>query len=114
MNRQQREWDAGPTSRPKPKAVFGTRQSTVLRSGPRRHDLFVFRVDDNIEDDSIKEFLAGENVKVHDLERVSRDDAWTKSYRVTVETSDLTAILTPDFWPDGIGCRRFRRRKTQE
>ncbi len=106
--------DAKPKPKPKPKAVFGTRQSDILRSGPRRFDLFVFRVDNSIEDDNLKSFLTSENIVVHDLERVSRDDAWTKSFRVTVVGADLSVILNPDFWPNGIGCRRFRRKNTTD
>jgi len=98
---------------PKPKVVYGTKQSTQLRAGPRRHELFVFRVHKDIVDEDIKEFMCNEGVKVHELEIVSSPDAWTKSYRLAVEAMNLEAILQPDFWPDGIGCRRYWRKKTK-
>jgi len=91
---------------------FGTRKSTVIRAGPRRQELFIFRIHADISDDDIKQFLVGENVVVHELERLSKDDSWTKSYRVAIETNDLSALLQPDFWPDGIGCRRYWRKRT--
>jgi len=99
----------------KPKAVYGTRQSTILCSAPQRHDIFVFRVHQDISDESLGDFLRDENVNVVGIERVSKDIAWTKSYRVTIETMDLTTVLRPEFWPDGIGCRRFfRKHVTQQ
>ena len=100
--------------RPKPKAVYGTRQSTILRSAPRRHELFVFRVDKEIADDSLKDYLTEEGKvnKIHELKCVSLDNSWTKSYRVLIECKDVNDILSPDFWPDGIGCRRFWRKRS--
>ncbi len=101
--------------RPRPKAVYGIRQSTLLRAGPRRHEIFIFNVDQDVKEDSIREFLTGEGVKVHDLECKSREGAWTKSYRVTVELNDINTLYQPDFWPDGIGCKRYwPRRNTSQ
>jgi len=96
--------------RTKPAAVYGTRQDTTLRSGPRRFDLFVFRVHNDITDEDIKLFLNKEDVTVRELEILSSDNAWTKSYRVSVETKSIDMMLQPEFWPDGIGCRRFWRK----
>jgi hypothetical protein len=42
------------------------------------------------------------------------DGSWTKSYRVTVECNNINDILNPEFWPDGIGCRRFWRKKVTD
>jgi len=97
----------------KPKVVYGTKSDTTIRAGPRRHELFVFRVHSDIKCEEIKQFLRNENVVVNDLELVSKQDAWTNSYRVVVETADLDFILKPDFWPDGIGCRKFWRKRAQ-
>lgn len=86
----------------------------MLRAGPKRHEIFVFRVHNDITDDSLKEFLTGEHLTVIDMECVSQDSSWTKSYRIVIESNDLSAILDPDFWPEGIGCRRFWRKKAQQ
>ena len=88
-------------------------QSTLIRAGSRRYEVFVFRVHNDIEDDQIKQFLTNEDAKVRELEPVSQMDAWTKSYRVAVETNDLDVMCHPEFWPDGIGCRRYWSKKTQ-
>jgi len=114
LMKQQRRDKADSTPRVKPNTVYGTKKSTTIRSGPRRHELFVFRVHNEIDDENIKQFLVDENVNVHELERVSREDAWTKSFRVVISSNDLSAVLNADFWPDGIGCRRFWKKKTEQ
>lgn len=112
LKRQQRRNSAGSPQKSKPKAVFGTKQSMLIRSAPRCHDLFVFRVHRDISDDTLRDFLKNEGVTIHDLELVSWQDATTKSYRITLESPDLDSVLKPEFWPDGIGCRRFFKKKT--
>jgi len=100
--------------RGKPPAIYGTRQGTSLRAGPRRHSLFVFRVHADIDETSITNFLTNENVTVANVERLSREDSWTNSFRITVESDDISGLLSPEFWPDGIGCRRYYSRKIPE
>lgn len=73
----------------------------------------MFRVHEDITDEALKGFITGEKLTVNELERVSKDNSWTKSYRVVVGGDDLSMILEPDFWPEGIGCRRYWRKKTQ-
>ena len=58
--------------------------------------------------------LLQDHMTVKELECVSRDDSWTKSYRIIVECNDLAALLNPEFWPDGIGCRIYWREKIQQ
>ena len=98
-------------SRPREKAIYGTRKDGALRAGPRRHELFVFRVHNDFNDSDVKQFFTDENVTVHELECLSREGSWNKSYRVAVETTDLTPLLQPEFWPDGIGCRRYFKKR---
>ncbi len=105
------KYDTDTRTRSKPKVVYGTRQSSTLRAGPRRHDLFVFRVDNDITDEMLQDYLKDNHVTVRELECISQDGSWTKSYRITVECNDISGILNPEFWPDGIGCRRFRRKR---
>jgi hypothetical protein len=101
-------------TRSKTKPVYGTRQGSTLRAGPRRHDLFVFRIDKDITDEMFRDYLNESQVNVHELECLSQDGSWTKSYRVTVECNNINDILNPEFWPDGIGCRRFWRKKVTD
>lgn len=110
--REKREHE--PKARPRPKAIYGTKTGTTLRSGPRRQEIFVFRVHREITDDELKTFIANENMAVKELECVSRDDSWTKSYRIVIECNDLGALLNPEFWPDGIGCRRYWRKRIEK
>ena len=112
LRQEKQQYKHDERHRPKPKAVFGTKQDTLICSAQRRYELFVFRVHQDIEDNTIQQFLEAENIKVHELEVLSRSDAWTKSYRVLVEPPSLNVVLKPDFWPDGIGCRRFWKKKS--
>ena len=96
---------------PKIKPVYGTRQGSLLRVGPRWYDLFVFRVDKDISDELVKEFLKESHVNVHELECLSPDGSWNKSYRMIVECNDINDIVNPEFRPDGIGCHHFWRKK---
>ena len=69
-------------------------------------------MDRSITDEEIREFLVEEKVKIIELKCVSNEDAWTKSFHITVECNNLDSVLQPDFWPDGIGCRRYWRNQS--
>jgi len=92
--------------------VYGTKQSGKLKSGPRRTELFVFRVSKDIDIDSIKTYLTDEGVAVADIERTSSEQAYTNSYHIIVEGVDPSMVLSADFWPEGIGCRRYWRNRS--
>ena len=53
---------------------------------------------------------------VIEMECVSHKEAWTKSFRVLVTADDPVCTLDCDFWPLGIGCRRFfkKRQRTDQ
>ena len=74
-------------------------------------ELFVFNVDCSTDENCIKEFLKEEQVKVIEMECVSHKEAWTKSFRVLVTADDPVCTLDCDFWPLGIGCRRFFKKR---
>lgn len=101
-------------ARRRPQAVYGTRSPTAtLKSGPVRQELFLFRVHHDITTEDITSFLNDQSIKLTDIEKLSKSGSWTDYYRVVIEARDLGTIMTPDFWPDGIGCRRFWRKRGQ-
>jgi hypothetical protein len=86
----------------------GTRKHEQFKAGPQRTELFVFRVENSVSEDVIKDYLKEEKVKVNAMAKVSKDDAATQSFHITVECDDPEVLLTdPSFWPDRICCRRF-------
>ena len=93
-------------------AVFyGAKSSNVIKSAPRRLELFVFNVDSSINDERLREFITSEHVDVLKIERMSKEGAWTQSFRVLVTASNPRCTLDNDFWPHGIGCRQYHRRR---
>ena len=45
-----------------------------------------------------------------DIACMSNENNYTKSYRVVVEGRELETLYDPEFWPDGVCCRRFRHK----
>ena len=100
-----------PTKRKKPTVFYGTKSSDAIKSAPRRLELFVFNVDASIDDEHLREFIASEHVDVLELERMSKEEAWTQSFRVLVTAPNPRCTLDNDFWPHGIGCRQYYRKR---
>ncbi len=95
----------------KPTVFYGTKSSDAIKSAPRRLELFVFNVDASIDDEHLREFIASEHVDVLELERMSKEEAWTQSFRVLVTAPNPRCTLDNDFWPHGIGCRQYYRKR---
>ena len=100
-----------PTKRKKPTVFYGTKSSDAIKSASRRLELFVFNVDASIDDEHLREFIASEHVDVLELERMSKEEAWTQSFRVLVTAPNPRCTLDNDFWPHGIGCRQYYRKR---
>ncbi|KAJ8251755.1 hypothetical protein GJAV_G00225100 [Gymnothorax javanicus] len=116
LQRQQKNHQRAtqPQARLRPKSVYGTRKDTSIRSGPRQFEYFVFRVHSDITVDDLNGFLDDSEeskVRVHELECISRDNAGTKSYRLVADVAEPSVLLDPNFWPDGIGCRQYYRKR---
>ena len=62
-------------------------------------------------DEHLREFIASEHVDVLELERMSKEEAWTQSFRVLVTAPNPRCTLDSDFWPHGIGCRQYYRKR---
>ena len=99
------------TKRNKAAVFYGTKSSNVIKSAPRRLELFVFNVDSSIDDERLREFITSEHVDVLEIERMSKEGAWTQSFRVLVTAPNPRCTLDNDFWPHGIGCRQYDRRR---
>ena len=54
-----------------------------------------------------------ENIMVHGIECISHQNARYKSFRVEIHFSEYDAVMSPDFWPEGIGCRRYISKQKQ-
>ena len=94
-------------NRKRPPVVYGTNSNATLKAGPRRHKIFIFRVDSETSEDQIKDFVKGDNRSVVNIECKSLTDSWTKCYRLVVQCPDIEPLLDPSFWGNGIGVRRY-------
>lgn len=108
-NKTQKEREQTGNKQPqKQNVIFGSKQnSSGLRAGKRRRDIFVFNVDPDFNEDDIAAYINGEGIEIDEIEQVNRASANLKSFKVTIGLNDYEAVLIPDFWPYGIGCRPF-------
>ena len=70
-------------------------------------DIFVSRVLRETPTDAVAQYLVKEKVTVRELTQVSKENALYKSFRIKIPISELSKVLSPDFWPSGIWVRRF-------
>ena len=75
------------------KVYYGTKNSEFIKSAPRRLELFVFNVASSTDDKSLREFLADEHVNVLELQRLSKEGAWTQSFCVLITALDPRCTL---------------------
>ena len=102
---------SSPVKRTKTMVFYGTKSSNTIKSAPRRLELFVFNVDSSIDEERLREFITSEHVDVLEIERTSKEGAWTQSFRVLVTAPNPRCTLDNDFWPRGIGCRQYYRKR---
>ena len=43
------------------------------------------------------------------MEQVSPEEAMMKSFKATIRYSDFKKVIEDTFWPEGIGCQRFKK-----
>ena len=78
----------------------------------KKHDLFVFQVNKTVTDDQVKDYNnKDDGVTVIDIKQMNSAEAPSNSYHVVVHCMDVRPILQPEFWPTGVGCRRFRKKQ---
>ena len=94
-------------------AVYGKSSNVtgILKSMPRRSDIFVFRLDKETTSDEVKQYIQSKDIPVHSIDRTSREESVFSSFKVSVDSSNISVIMDEEFWPEGIGCRKFIRRR---
>ena len=94
-----------------PKEVRGTKIASSLHAGPITRELFIYRVNCNHNEHDVKTYLEAQHVKVLDIECVSNPESYNVSFRTTVQCNDFDKLMEPDFWPEGVCCRRYYRKR---
>ena len=91
------------------KCVVGTSNQTgrKMRSPPA--DIFVYGVHPDTTPDDIVEDLACSNIiiRAQDIVIKSREEAFLKSYKISVKAEDLQKALDPSVWPLRVKVREF-------
>ena len=97
-------------------AVYGKRSQAPngsLRGSPQTLDIFVFRCDKETNCDRVKKYIEENSTKVMDMECVSSENARYLSFHVSVPRYSHDKVMDGEFWPEGVGVRYFKRRKSQ-
>ena len=95
--------------------VYGNTADDVIKMGKKKQELFVFRVDKNVTDEQFRDYISRkDNIDCVKVKRLSHEDAASNSYHVIIHTMDTKVVMSPEFWPEGVGCRRYIRRQNQD
>ena len=104
------------TRKKRREAVYGKRSQAPngsLRGAPQTLDIFMFRCDKGTNCDRVKKYIEENSTKVIDIECVSSENARYRSFHVSVPRDSHDKVMDGEFWPEGVGVRYFKRRKSQ-
>ena len=96
----------------KSQPIVGSRRHETLKAGPRRSDVFIYRIGKDVTKDDISEFLEAEGVTPIVLERTSKDNAPAKSFHALLECLDVDKVKSAEFWPEGWCCRPWYSKRS--
>ena len=91
--------------------VYGNANDDTFTAGLQKHELFVFQVNKNVTEDQVKDYISKKNVTVVSIKLMTAAEAPSNSYHVVIHCMDVRPIMKPEFWPTGVGCRRFRKKQ---
>ena len=69
-------------------------------------DVWVYKVV-NGNTKIVLDYVMSKNIKVYDISKTSNDGAMYKSFKLRVSMTNLKIILNPNFWPEGVKCKRW-------
>ena len=92
--------------------VIGKKPSSGLMSWSGANltvDCYIGRVDFAVSSDQIKTDLVSQGIDVINIEENTTRHGLYKSFKAAVRKSDFDKLNSPEFWPEGVVFRRFRR-----
>ncbi len=92
------------------KVVIGqqTSQSSFKgHSDERETNIFVFKVDKDTETKQVTDHMVKNGVTALNSEQTSQEWHYHKSFRIGIKRADFKKVMSPGFWPKGVGCRFF-------
>ena len=111
------EWTTSTRRTRKGKAVYGKKQSDVLRAAPRRFEFVVFNITNDHGTESVKDYINNSDVNVLGIKTLTTPNATTDRlmFKVDVNYKDRDSVMDSDFWPENVGCREFYfKRKVEQ
>ena len=103
------------------KTVIGIKNSSSKLMGmqytKRKSSIFIFNVRRHVSMDVVKEFLENEDIAVHNICDCTTIKNKYNCFRIDIYSNDYEKVMKEDFWPNGVGCRRFyqaRQKKEQQ
>ena len=90
--------------------IMGTSSKTncAIKGAPEpNRDLFIFRLDPETTDESLKKYIVDNGISIKELELKSNAKAMFKSYRLRVPKSQFARLLDGNMWPEGVGIRKY-------
>ena len=103
------EWTTSTRRTRKGKAVYGKKQSDVLRAAPRRFEFVVFNITNDHGTESVRDYINNSDVNVLGIKTLTTPNATTDRlmFKVDVNYKDRDSVMDSDFWPENVGCREF-------
>ena len=95
-------------NRKKRKNVVGSRRTSSLKSAVRMGDLYIGNCETSVTVQLLTTYIKDElSINIQGCEQLNSNNAHCKSFKVTLNMKDRQKLLSPDFWPEGIVCRKF-------
>ena len=92
------------------KPAVGKKTDCSISGGRDTYDIFVSHLDKSTTTTQLSDYIVSQNVKVHAIDKVSRDVAFYSSFKVKVYREHHNLLCgegAPDFWPEFVRCRPF-------
>ncbi len=108
-------WKTKDSRRRKPAVhVFGNRKGNpdnvlTVKGAPPRFEYVVFNIDNEIMQDTLKDYIVNNGTTVLEINRLSKPEWNRQSYRVLTYLSDKDKVMSCDYWPELVGVRLFTR-----
>ena len=77
-------------------------------------DCYIGRVGFSVTSDVIKTSLVSEGIDVINIEENTTRHGLYKSFKLVVRRTDYDRLNSPEFWPEGVVFRRFRRPRSDQ
>lgn len=97
--------------------VFGTKKmplTSKFAATSRNLDVFISRFQSGVESNDIVSYCSDEGITVEKCEKMSKDSASFKSFKITVSADKRDLLLEPSFWPEGIAARKFFNARSKQ